>query len=154
VGNVYDPTRSCFSNNSDSEYCYDEKLCNSTSYDYSCDPVNNLYSCSPSDLSTRWNGVITNNNSTFSISGVDRLLMPLELMIGKSIVIECQNDYTPVACAEITTMTIKKHHGYLENIIMSLIDNLETSIMKLQDRTTNLENEVGNLAKRLGRHFP
>jgi len=155
VGNVYDPTRTCFSNSSDSEYCYDEKLCNSTSYTYSCNPSNNLYGCSPSDLSGRWNGVITNNNSTYSISGVDRLLMPLELMIGKSIVIECENNYTPVACAQITTLTTKKHkRGYFDNMMMSLIARLQSGMNQLEQRTANLESEVDNLENKLKKHLP
>lgn len=104
VGSVYDPTRSCFSIYSDDSYCYDGKLCNSSSYIYNCDPTNNLYECSPSDLSGSWNGIISNKSSTFTISGIDDLLIPLDLIIGKSIVIECQNasSFTPVACAKIT----------------------------------------------------
>jgi len=101
VGSVWDPTVTCL-HGSDSKFCqypnYD--LCNFTSYSYSCDP-SSRYSCSPSDLSGKY-GSISSQYQVFFVSSTDDIFAPLSQINGKSLVVECADYSSIVACAKIT----------------------------------------------------
>jgi len=103
VGKVYDPTVSCL-DNSDSEFCNGTILCNDTSYSYNCSSMNDRYYCSPSDLSGKYGNLETRGTiDTFSFKGTDELMIPLFLTEGKSVVLECSDYSTKIACAKFTT---------------------------------------------------
>lgn len=101
AGNFYDPTISCMYD-SESSYCkYDYRLCNDSSYSYSCNYTADRYSCAPGDLSGKY-GIAKFKNYTYIFSGEDDLLPPLDSLIGKSIGVECASSGELLACAGIT----------------------------------------------------
>lgn len=104
IGDFYDPTKTCLPS-SDEKYCITGKLCNSTSWTYSCNYNADPYMCSPSDLSGKW-GPLNNTLKMLEINGKDDLLPPLDKLVGKSIALLCQDDLvsidsTLIACAEL-----------------------------------------------------
>jgi len=114
VGNVWDPTVSCL-HGSDSKFCDypDYHLCNDTSYSYSCN-VKDRYSCAPGDLSGKY-GVATFENSTFAFFTDDTVLPPLDMIVGKSLVIECDDFSEIIACAEIISFTPEHYQNLTWN---------------------------------------
>jgi len=100
VGKVYDPTVSCLSG-SNSQFCENTYRCNDTSYTYNCSAEYDRYDCSPSDLSGKY-GILKIRNSTvkFSKTGTDELMIPMNLIVNKSIVLECADSFK-IACAQL-----------------------------------------------------
>ena len=108
VGGFYDPTISC-APNSTSIYCdhYNDARCNDTSYNYTCNynQPSNRYLCAPGDLSGKFGPIyFTPEGANFSytyytIYEMDDLMIDLDLLDGKSLVVQCSDTMEIVACA-------------------------------------------------------
>jgi hypothetical protein len=104
VGSAYDFTARCLPN-TDSQFCFSNKLCNDTAYKYSCSSLAQRYNCSPSDLSGKYGTINTNNaqSKTISIKGYDPLMIDLSKLNGtKSVVLQCSGSSSIVACAKFS----------------------------------------------------
>lgn len=111
VGAQYDPTHACLANSS-SPYCSNGVLCdenNDSNYIYNCSFAQDRYSCAPGDLSGKFGLITDPANTPLSVEyiGRDSLIPPTDSLIGKVMVIQCENagidGYNPmhIACAPI-----------------------------------------------------
>ena len=110
VGKVFDPTNSCYDYYSDSPYCNNMKLCNDSSYSYSC---TSGFTCAPGDLSAtpRYQKFLPQAPiaETFTYLSVQaNMPIPFSQLLDKSIVIYCpDNDGSRglgnsiIACAKL-----------------------------------------------------
>ena len=104
VGSFYDPTISC-ARDSGNIYCDSNgDLCSDSDYDYVCrwnNPSDRMY-CAPGDLSGKFGALnISNGEKTFKHSLKDIFMIDLELLEGRSIVLQCNDTLEIVACAEL-----------------------------------------------------
>ena len=55
----------------------------------------------PSDLSGKYGSIDTGSSTTFSLnySGYDDLMIPLQMLTGKSVGVQCSNTYQIIECA-------------------------------------------------------
>jgi len=104
VGSVWDPTVSCL-HGSDSKFCAytDYHICDDGNSSYSCDSEHR-FSCAPSDLAGKY-GKIGTRYGIHKFNGTDDLFPPLDKIYGKSLVLECGDYSSIVACAEIKNYT-------------------------------------------------
>jgi len=121
VGEVYDPTVSCLTG-SDSQFCNNSKLCNDPSYVYNCSASNDRYYCSPSDLSGKYGNLATNQTVLkFVISGKDELMIPMNKIEQKSIVLECSDYSTKIACAKLIEISSSKSELSTTDIVLIVV---------------------------------
>ena len=115
VGSFYDPTLTCNEDTENTEkgYCIDDDLCGNNNYEYTCE-VNGYYlsqdrhKCGPGDLSNKYGSIDISQNAYFwfNRTGGDALMIPLSQLDGKSIVLQCENDYRTIACAPFEDYTL------------------------------------------------
>lgn len=120
VGDFYDPTVSCAHDSEyestgvviqNSKYCYSNsqdasdanlKKCGNDTYSYICNEYTKYpYTCAPGDLSGKYGIWNVSKNPQLSLSNNDELMISLSLLSGKSVVLQCSDDYTIQACAAI-----------------------------------------------------
>ena len=103
VGDLYDPTATC-APGSANEFCTDDLLCDEASYNYTCDFTNDPFNCAPGDLTGKFGLIATDSDGT--LLGYDPIMVDLSLLGGKSIVIQCADDWSMLACAKIQALGI------------------------------------------------
>lgn len=95
IGNLYDPTSSCYSSalDGDSDKCFGDanKLCNISSYSYNCQFSTQRFSCAPGDLSGKYGVFDTKNSKKFSKTATDYTLPLMSSIAGKSVGVYCDN---------------------------------------------------------------
>ena len=111
VGSFYDPTVTCDHETEHTEYCQNDgddlRLCGDNSYEYNCDPTNDIYSCSPSDLTGKYGTIdisgldldSSSSDNIIVIEGTDELMISLSLLEDKSVVLQCSDSYYMSTCA-------------------------------------------------------
>ena len=69
------------------------------------------FRCSPSDLSGKYGAIdiSTNVEFEFDISGFDDLMIPMNLLAGKSVGFQCSDSMTIIACAAFEDYTYVKY---------------------------------------------
>ena len=107
VGSFYDPTITCDTNTEHTDFCRNvdnSKLCGNQSYSYSCNRTEDSYECAPGDLSGKYGALNIRDNSTtiHSFETSDDLMISLDLLVGKSAVLQCSSSQKIISCAEWT----------------------------------------------------